>query len=139
MADAGDDLMIDEGFGSTSMTFTYDNAGNLVDDGHLVFYYDTWNRLVKAASAADKDGTIHQAAYDGTGRGPLTRHQPRSGVDAKRRRASPAVTSQGRAARATSAGSRRSRLVGVHSRDAGNLSLTRHDERDAPVARRAQY
>ncbi|HNU46998.1 MAG TPA: RHS repeat-associated core domain-containing protein [Phycisphaerae bacterium] len=96
LADAGDDLMIDEGFGSTSVTFTYDNAGNLVDDGHLVFYYDAWNRLVKAASAADKDVTIHQAEYDGTGRGPLTRHWPHSGLDAKRRRASPAVPSQWR-------------------------------------------
>jgi len=40
LADGGDDLLVDEDFESASAAFTYDHAGNLVDDGHLVYYYD---------------------------------------------------------------------------------------------------
>jgi len=38
--DAGDDLLIDESFGSTDTSFAYDHAGNLVDDGTYRFVFD---------------------------------------------------------------------------------------------------
>jgi len=38
--DAGDNLVIDETFGSTDVTVSHCDAGNLIDDGHLVNVYD---------------------------------------------------------------------------------------------------
>ena len=67
--DAGTDLIVfDEDFSSTSVTYTYDDAGNLVDDGEFVYSYDAWNRLVKAVNAEDTSVTIHTAEFDGQGR-----------------------------------------------------------------------
>jgi len=36
----GDDVVIDETFGGTSASVSHDHAGNLIDDGKLVYVYD---------------------------------------------------------------------------------------------------
>jgi len=67
--DSGDDLFVDEAFGSTSKSVAHDKAGNLVDDGAFWYKYDAWNRLVKVQQAADGGAlTIQTAGYDGSGR-----------------------------------------------------------------------
>jgi len=67
--DAGDDLFVDEAFGSSSKSVVHDKAGNLVDDGAFWYKYDAWNRLVKVQQAADSGAiTIQTAGYDGSGR-----------------------------------------------------------------------
>jgi len=66
--DAGDYVIVDEDFSSTSVTVTYDDNGNLVDDGTFVYKYDAWNRLVKVQASEDSDVTIQESEYDGIGR-----------------------------------------------------------------------
>jgi len=66
--DAGDDLVVNETFASTSVTVVHDDAGNLVDDGVFVYQYDAWNRLVLVRSSTDADITIQTAEFDGLGR-----------------------------------------------------------------------
>jgi hypothetical protein len=46
--DGGDEVVINDSFGSNTFSLTYDNNGNLTDDGIFAFVYDAWNRLVKA-------------------------------------------------------------------------------------------
>ncbi len=58
VTDAGDDIVWDEGFGGTTCTVKYDDAGNLIDDCELVYIYDAWNRLVKVRASNDSDVTI---------------------------------------------------------------------------------
>ena len=55
---------------STSKSPAHDHAGNLVDDGRLIYQYDAWNRLVLVRSKED-DVTIHAAEFYGDGRGQL--------------------------------------------------------------------
>jgi RHS repeat-associated protein len=55
--DAGDDLQVSDNFSSNVMSLTYDNNGNLTDDGVLRYVYDAWNRLRKAQRYADGDTT----------------------------------------------------------------------------------
>ena len=66
--DVGDDLVFSQDFSSTSDTFAYDDAGNLVKDGQFIYTYDAWHRLVTAVSAEDDDITIGTYTYDGRGR-----------------------------------------------------------------------
>ena len=66
--DAGDQVVINETFGSTSVTVSHDDAGNLIDDGLLDYTYDAWNRLVLVTSTNDTDVTIQTAEFDATGR-----------------------------------------------------------------------
>ncbi|MEK6675465.1 MAG: RHS repeat-associated core domain-containing protein, partial [Planctomycetota bacterium] len=66
--DAGDTIFVDESFGSTDTTVTYDKAGNLIDDGQLQYVYDAWNRLVKVRSSKQSNATIQTAEFDGVGR-----------------------------------------------------------------------
>ncbi|MCK4658817.1 MAG: hypothetical protein KAV82_04780, partial [Phycisphaerae bacterium] len=66
--DAGDDLIANETFAATTITPTYDNSGNLTDDGTYKYTYDPWNRLVKVTAKQDTDITIQQATYDALGR-----------------------------------------------------------------------
>ena len=66
--DVGDDLVFSQDFSSTSDTFAYDDAGNLVKDGEFIYTYDAWHRLVTAVSAEDTDITIGTYAYDALGR-----------------------------------------------------------------------
>jgi RHS repeat-associated protein len=66
--DAGDDVILDEDFASTQVSLTYDDAGNLIDDGVFVYVYDAWNRLVKVRSSEDSDITIQTAEFDGRNR-----------------------------------------------------------------------
>lgn len=70
-ADAGDSVIIDDNFDSNSTSLTFDDNGNLTDDGIFNFVYDAWNRLVAArtryASGTTRT-TIGTYAYDGAGR-----------------------------------------------------------------------
>ena len=55
--DAGDDIQASDDFGSNVMSLSYDNNGNLTDDGVYHFVYDAWNRLRKAQRVAAGDTT----------------------------------------------------------------------------------
>jgi len=66
--DAGDDLVVNETFTSTSLTVTHDDAGNFVDDGVFVYQYNAWNRLVLVRSSTDAEITIQTAEFDVKGR-----------------------------------------------------------------------
>jgi hypothetical protein len=55
--DAGDDIQMSDDFNSNVMSLTYDNNGNLTDDGVLHYVYDGWNRLKKVNRYADGDTT----------------------------------------------------------------------------------
>jgi RHS repeat-associated protein len=50
------------------VSFTYDNNGNLTDDGTFKYTFDAWNRLVKVTAKDDTDVTVQQARYDALGR-----------------------------------------------------------------------
>ncbi len=65
--DVIDDFVIDDDFGGTDITPTYDDNGNLTFDGSFKYVYDAWNRLVKA-TLDDSNVTIHVAVFDGLGR-----------------------------------------------------------------------
>ena len=65
--DAGDNLVVNEGFGWTDVTVSHCDAGNLIDDGHLVNVYDAWNRLVEIRSSEDSDVVFQTASFDGLG------------------------------------------------------------------------
>jgi len=65
--DGGDDLVVSNPFGTTSITPTHDDNGNLTFDGTYKYTYDAWNRLVKA-TLEDTDVVIQQAQFDGLGR-----------------------------------------------------------------------
>jgi hypothetical protein len=41
--DAGDDIQVSDDFNSATVSLTYDNNGNLTDDGVLRYVYDAWN------------------------------------------------------------------------------------------------
>ncbi len=62
---------------ATPEQYAYDADGNLLSDGHWVYTYDAWNRLVKVASGSS---TVATYAYDGGNRrvtktaGGTTRH-----------------------------------------------------------------
>ena len=64
----GDDLVFSRDFSSTSDTFAYDDAGNLVKDSQFIYTYDAWHRLVTAVSAEDDDITVGTYTYDALGR-----------------------------------------------------------------------
>jgi RHS repeat-associated protein len=66
--DPTDDLVWNEGFGGTSKTPAYDHAGNMIDDGTVVYVYDAWNRLVKVRSKESANVTLQTAKFDGLGR-----------------------------------------------------------------------
>ena len=68
IADAGDDVEIDDDFSSTTMSLTYDNNGNLTDDGLFKYVYDAWNRLVEVTRRVDDETTIAEYEYDGQNR-----------------------------------------------------------------------
>jgi hypothetical protein len=60
--DAGDELQVDDDFSTNVITLSYDNNGNLTDDGVLKFGYDAWNRLAQATRRVDAQtviGTYH--------------------------------------------------------------------------------
>ena len=67
--DAGDDIVYNDNFSSTSVTVSHDYAGNLIDDGMFRYVYDAWNRLVKVQSSQDSGAvTIQTAEFDALGR-----------------------------------------------------------------------
>ena len=49
----------------TRRRWTYDNAGNLTDDGVYKYVYDAWNRLVEVTRRPDDTTTIAAYEYDG--------------------------------------------------------------------------
>jgi RHS repeat-associated protein len=66
--DTIDDKVMDESFGSTSVTVSHDKAGNLIDDGTFEYQYDAYNRLVAVRSSVDADVTYQTSNFDGLGR-----------------------------------------------------------------------
>ena len=68
IADAGDDMQIEDDFNSNQTSLTYDNAGNLTDDGVYKYVYDAWNRLVEVTRRPDDTTTVAAYAYDGKNR-----------------------------------------------------------------------
>jgi len=68
IADLGDDIKLSDAFGSTTINLTYDDNGNLTNDGVFDYDYDAWNRMV-AAKTADQDNVlIGTYSYDGLNR-----------------------------------------------------------------------
>ena len=57
IADAGDDQLLSDDFGSNVISLSYDDNGNLTDDGVYDFVYDAWNRLRKAQLVESSDTT----------------------------------------------------------------------------------
>lgn len=66
--DLVDAVVIDEDFSSNVQSFSYDDAGNLVQDGEFTYTYDAWHRLVKAVAREGSDVTVGEYQYDGKGR-----------------------------------------------------------------------
>jgi len=56
--DVGDVIAIDDDFNSNTITLSYDDNGNLVDDGIFAFVYDAWNRLRQARLVSGSDETV---------------------------------------------------------------------------------
>ena len=68
IADAGDDVQIDDDFSSTTMSLSYDDNGNLTDDGLFKYVYDAWNRLVEVTRRVDDETTVAEYEYDAKNR-----------------------------------------------------------------------
>ena len=68
IADAGDDVQIDDDFSSTTMSLSYDDNGNLTDDGIFEYVYDAWNRLVEVTRRVDDETTVAEYEYDAKNR-----------------------------------------------------------------------
>ncbi len=68
IADAGDDVQVDDNFDSAAISLSYDNNGNLTEDGVFKYVYDAWNRLVIVKRVPDAATTIATYAYDGLNR-----------------------------------------------------------------------
>ncbi|MCG3126250.1 MAG: hypothetical protein CHACPFDD_01080 [Phycisphaerae bacterium] len=69
--DGGDSIVINDDFASNSTTLSYDDNGNLTDDGLFKFAYDAWNRLVAVKSrysSGTTQTTFATYAYDGANR-----------------------------------------------------------------------
>ncbi len=66
--DAGDDVQVDDNFDSAAISLSYDNNGNLTEDGVFKYVYDAWNRLVIVKRVPDAATTIATYAYDGLSR-----------------------------------------------------------------------
>ena len=66
--DAGDDVQIDDDFSSTTMSLSYDDNGNLTDDGLFKYVYDAWNRLVEVTRRVDDETTVAEYEYDAKNR-----------------------------------------------------------------------
>jgi len=65
-----DQTVFSDTFDSIQINLTYDDAGNLTDDGIYIYKYDPWNRLVqvKRKSADGSDQVVATYTYDGLGR-----------------------------------------------------------------------
>jgi len=65
-----DQTVFSDTFDSVQINLTYDDAGNLTDDGIYIYKYDPWNRLVqvKRKSADGTEQVIATYTYDGLGR-----------------------------------------------------------------------
>ena len=55
--DAGDEILISDDFNSAAITLSYDDNGNLTDDGIFEYDYDAWNRLRLAKLVVGSDST----------------------------------------------------------------------------------
>ncbi|GIK17459.1 MAG: hypothetical protein BroJett003_24230 [Planctomycetota bacterium] len=53
-----DDVVIDETFAATTVTPTYDDAGNLTKDADYAYVFDAWSNLVKVKAQNDADVVI---------------------------------------------------------------------------------
>jgi len=65
--DAGDEIQVADSFDSNVVSLSYDNNGNLTNDGVYQYVYDGWNRLVqvqrKAAHSGQADDVTTIATY----------------------------------------------------------------------------
>jgi YD repeat-containing protein len=59
---------VDESFDSGSISLSYDDNGNLTDDGVFKYVYDAWNRLVEVTRRVDDETSVATYAYDGKNR-----------------------------------------------------------------------
>ncbi|MFO0839721.1 MAG: RHS repeat-associated core domain-containing protein [Phycisphaerae bacterium] len=67
--DAGDEIVIDDNFNSTTTNLAYDDNGNLTDDGVFKYVYDAWNRLVKVTwRIKSSPSNVAVYSYDGANR-----------------------------------------------------------------------
>ncbi|MCG3129270.1 MAG: hypothetical protein CHACPFDD_04191 [Phycisphaerae bacterium] len=69
--DSGDSVVINDDFASNTTSLSYDDNGNLTDDGIFKFTYDAWNRLVAVKSrysSGTTQTTFATYAYDGANR-----------------------------------------------------------------------
>ncbi|MFO0838003.1 MAG: hypothetical protein U1D55_05705 [Phycisphaerae bacterium] len=67
--DAGDEIVIDDNFNSTTTNLAYDDNGNLTDDGVFKYVYDAWNRLVKVTwRIKSPPSNVAVYSYDGANR-----------------------------------------------------------------------
>ncbi len=57
IADDGDDILVSDDLNSNQVSLSYDNNGNLTNDGVYKFEYDAWNRLRKAILTDGSDET----------------------------------------------------------------------------------
>ena len=67
--DGGDYVFANYDFASTTLSLSYDDNGNLTDDGLRKYVYDAWNRLVGCwyhdGSTSDSRQRFAQYVYDG--------------------------------------------------------------------------
>ena len=69
IVDAGDDQLVSDDFASSTISLSYDNNGNLSDDGVYEFVYDAWNHLRKVQFDVSSDiTTIAEYEYYGDNR-----------------------------------------------------------------------
>ncbi|HUU96954.1 MAG TPA: RHS repeat-associated core domain-containing protein [Phycisphaerae bacterium] len=68
IADAGDDIQVDDSFGSNVLSLSYDNNGNLSDDAVYKFVYDAWNRLAETKRRVDAETSVATYAFLGDNR-----------------------------------------------------------------------
>ncbi|MFO0838005.1 MAG: hypothetical protein U1D55_05715 [Phycisphaerae bacterium] len=79
--DAGDEVVIDDNFNSTTTNLAYDDNGNLTDDGVFKYAYDAWNRLAKVTwRIKSPPSSVAVYSYDGANRR-VTKVVTNSGVE----------------------------------------------------------
>ena len=67
--DGGDEVVINDDFSTNVISLSYDNNGNVTDDGINKFAYDAWNRKVKATwRIKSPPSTVLAQQFDGAGR-----------------------------------------------------------------------
>ena len=66
--DVFDDQVFSDDFASATVSPSYDDNGNLTDDGIHQYVYDAWNRLVEVRGSEGAESLFASYKYDATGR-----------------------------------------------------------------------